>query len=209
MAHAKQSATVKPGKTGEKVVENAGTKSRAPASGKSGKVTQQELAPILNVTSREIRNLYERGLPFTIGAKNRREHDVAECVAWYLKFKLEEKKDDPGKSATAGLRLRALEIEVHQAEIELAEARKNLVSVEYLETQVARINEAVRSRILNLPGRAGPILVGCKTIAEVQIRMQGLIDELLTSLTEIGDEDELDVDDEDEEEEAVAGSGAA
>lgn len=205
MAAAKQSATVKPGETGGK----AAKKVRAAAAPASGKVTQQELAPILNVTSREIRNLYERGLPFTIGARNRREHDVAECVAWYLKFKLEEKKDDPGKSATAGLRLRALEIEVHQAEIALAEARKNLVSVEYLEAQVARINEAVRSRILNLPGRAGPILVGCKTIAEVQIRMQGLIDELLTSLTEIGDEEELDVDDEDEEGEAVAGSGAA
>ncbi|MGK2934350.1 MAG: hypothetical protein ACSLFE_03795 [Gemmatimonadaceae bacterium] len=201
---------MKSGKPGEKVVENAAKKSRAPATPASGKVSQQELSPILGVTSREIRNLYDRGLPFTIGAKNRREHDVAECVAWYLKFKLEERKDDPGKSATAGLRLRALEIEVHQAEIELAAARKNLVSVEYLETQVARINEAVRSRILNLPGRAGPILVGCKTIAEVQIRMQGLIDELLQSLTEIGDEDELDVDDEDEEEEgALAGSGAA
>lgn len=205
MAAAKQSATVKPGETGGK----AAKKARAAAPPASRKVSQQELSPILNVTSREIRNLYERGLPFTIGAKNRREHDVAECVAWYLKFKLEEKKDDPGKSATAGLRLRALEIEVHQAEIALAEARKNLVSVEYLENQVARINEAVRSRILNLPGRAGPILVGCKTIAEVQIRMQGLIDELLTSLTEIGDDEELDVDDEDEEEGAVAGSGAA
>ncbi|MEX1185307.1 MAG: hypothetical protein WEA80_01800 [Gemmatimonadaceae bacterium] len=196
---------MKPGETGGK----AAKKARAAAPPASRKVSQQELSPILNVTSREIRNLYERGLPFTIGAKNRREHDVAECVAWYLKFKLEEKKDDPGKSATAGLRLRALEIEVHQAEIALAEARKNLVSVEYLENQVARINEAVRSRILNLPGRAGPILVGCKTIAEVQIRMQGLIDELLTSLTEIGDDEELDVDDEDEEEGAVAGSGAA
>lgn len=205
MAPAKQSATVKSGKTGEE----AAKKLRAATPPASGKVSQQQLAPILNVTSREIRNLYERGLPFTIGAKNRREHDVGECFAWYLKFKLEEKKDDPGKSATAGLRLRALEIEVHQAEIALAEARKNLVSVEYLENQVARINEAVRSRILNLPGRAGPLLVGCKTIAEVQIRMQGLIDELLTSLTEIGDDEELDVDDDEEEEEAVAGSGAA
>lgn len=205
MAAAKQSATVKPGETGER----AAKKVRAPA---SGKISQQELAPILNITSREIRNLYARGLPFTIGEKNRREHDVAECVAWYLNFKLEtEKKTDPGKAATADLQLRRLQIEVQQAELALATDRKNLVTVEYLENQVSRINEAVRSRILNLPGRAGPVLVGCKTIAEVQIRMQGLIDELLQSLTAIGDDEELDVDDDEEEAEevAVAGSGAA
>lgn len=204
MAAAKQSATVKPGKTGE----GRAKKERAPA---SGRITQQELAPILGVTTREIRNLYDRGLPFTIGEKNRREHDVGECVAWYLKFKIDDKKTDPGKAATADLQLRRLQIEVQQAELALATDRKNLVSVDYLENQVARINEAVRSRILNLPGRAGPVLVGCKTIAEVQIRMQSLIDELLQSLTAIGDDEELDVDDEDEdaEEVAVAGSGAS
>lgn len=166
---------------------------------------------MLGVTTREIRNLYDRGLPFTIGEKNRREHDVGECVAWYLKFKIDDKRADPGKAATADLQLRRLRIEVEQAELTLATDRKNLVSVDYLENQVSRINEAVRSRILNLPGRAGPILVGCKTIAEVQIRMQVLIDELLQSLTAIGDDEELDVDDdeEDAEEVAVAGSGAA
>jgi phage terminase Nu1 subunit (DNA packaging protein) len=168
------------------------------ASAAGSGASQKEVARVLGITAREIRNLHDRGLPFKLGKNGRREYDLGVVVPWYVKFKAEtEKREDPEQVKRAELSRRKLETEVRTGELELAKLEGSLVTIDYLEAQLSRSTEAVRARIMGLPGRAGPHLVGCKTTAEVQIRVQELVDELLTGLSDLGDAEDLDVDDDD------------
>lgn len=77
-------------------------------------------------------------------------------------------------------------------EYELAEKQARVVTLEYMEQQVAAILRQLRARILNIPGKWAPAMVGLRSVGEAQPRLEQLSHELIVDLSEVGDITELD-----------------
>jgi len=68
------------------------------------------------------------------------------------------------------------------AELELEEARGNLAKREDVTKAFAAIHERVRAKLVSLPGKAAPALVGMKRAVDVQVALEGYIEEVVDEL---------------------------
>jgi hypothetical protein len=80
-------------------------------------------------------------------------------------------------------------------ELALAVAQGSLISIDYLDQQLAGALQGVRQVLLNLPGKLAPQLVGVATVARAQMLLQQAIDEAMPTLQAIGSDPTLDADD--------------
>ena len=115
-------------------------------------VSQRRVASALGVTTREVYNLRQKGLP-TRGADGKITYPLDECIQWYVRYREELAKGT--KAATAA--------EVEQArdartiaeskliEMDLAEREGKLVTVEDVEAVVGEIGDRLRAGLINLP----------------------------------------------------------
>jgi phage terminase Nu1 subunit (DNA packaging protein) len=155
-------------------------------------ITQKELASRLNRTTRQIRKLHDHGIP-----RNRDgNYPWPEAHKWWVEFKQREKLQRTG----GGGELNELDRErarkeralASLRELELEEKLGNLVSVDYVDEQLAQILERTRQVLINLPGKIAPVVVGCPTVGRAQMILQQAIDEAMPTLQAIGADATLD-----------------
>lgn len=162
-----------------------------------GAKSQQELAIAIGITTRQLRNLHESGIPRNTDAT----YPWPEALHWYIDFKKNERKagDEAEEKTKRDLLHRRLDLEVRTAELELAEKERRLVSIDYLEQQTSGLLQRLRAKLLNFPSKWAPAMVGLRTIAEAQARLEPAIAEAMQSLSETGEDTELDDDADDAE----------
>ncbi len=153
------------------------------------KVSKTELAGILGLTTRQITNLVDEGMPREVNG-NRVIFDLPTAVQWYVRFK--EGKSQLGDQEKKNLTTRRLELEVKLAEHELAKADGSIVTLDYMEQQLGAVLQRIRAKVLNLPGKYAPALVGLRSIAESQTRLESISTEIITALSDTGEDPELD-----------------
>ena len=156
-----------------------------------GHVSQRRLASALGVTPREVYNLRQKGLPKRVRA-GKIDYPLDECVQWYLRFREEAfKTKSTGKQRREELSNREQEIDLALKEIALERERSNVVTLDYMDQQLSGALQRLRAKILAIPGRYAPQIVGLRSLAEAQQRLETLSQEVMISLSETGEDEEL------------------
>lgn len=153
-------------------------------------ISQKDLAAHLGLSTRQIRNLEDDGvLRAELDDKGRKAYPWPESNQRYWHNKIAEAKGDAGgdKEKRAAAELRQALVEAELAEIELAEKRKSVVSINDVERMVAEPLELVYASLKNLPARWGAMLVGCTSTPEVIARLKPAVAEVIDELRAIGE----------------------
>jgi hypothetical protein len=112
--------------------------------------------------------------------KGRRSYRWPEFPIWY-RTELSRNREKPTTFEDA--RTRKVTAEAELAEIELAKARAEMLTLSDLEAIVARDYSKVRAKLTALTGRLAPDVVGCKTTAEATAKIEPVIREAMEELS--------------------------
>lgn len=155
-----------------------------------------ECARRLNLSNVQVSNLRKKGAPSVKG-----KFPWPDVLYWYIERRVssELEKRAPSRSREDVKGAQAA-IDLRRAELGLAREEATLVTVDYLEQQVARLCERLAATCRAIPGKWAPQVVGLRTIAEGQTRLEEITRELLGALTETGEDESLDAEDADERE---------
>jgi phage terminase Nu1 subunit (DNA packaging protein) len=145
-------------------------------------LTQREGADRLGVSVRWLRELTkEESIPCERQGRTLR-YPWPQLREWYNGYldRVAREKYGPSdlKEEKAGL-TRAQRL---RAELEYQRTLGNLIEVDVAAEEVKRVTSFLRGRLLNLPGRLGPELVGLKTIAEAVARVDAEVRAILTEI---------------------------
>jgi hypothetical protein len=138
-----------------------------------------ECAHELNLGNRRVQILANEGLP----RAERGVYDVIACFRWYVRYlqrKLvsralpEDGDGDGGGPATSAsaTRHKMLTIEAELKQIELAEKREQVVSIEKVQKDMEAIVVEIRTRILALPPRLAAAVLGETDLAVSQVKIE-------------------------------------
>lgn len=163
-------------------------------------VSQVDLASILGLSSRQIRNLEKQGLP-----REEKGYPVSRCVRWYADFKQEEalqraaSREEPKDMEEAELRKAVADAEM--AELKLARLRGEVAPIDQYRREMRRVLGRVRARFQSVPGEYAPRILEPMDMAAAVTVLRDLVATVLSELQRTGD---TAGDEEDEYEEAIA-----
>lgn len=153
-------------------------------------LTRDELAARFGVDVRTITNWVKEGMPQR-SRSGKPAYSWQDCYAWREKNIREDARatrhaggDEDRAAQMAELKLRQLRAEAEQAEQDLAERRRELVTVDFMEAEFERIAQALRARLLSIPSGWEPRLGACRTAVDRQITLRDLVNELLPLLSD-------------------------
>jgi len=156
----------------------------------------EECAHELNLGSRRIQQLAKEGLP----RPERGVYDIIESFRWYVRYlqrKLIERAQPDDEDGDAGgpvtsaaaTRHKMLSIESELKQIELAEKREQLVSIEKVNKDLAAIVVEIRTRILALPPRLAAEVLGETDLAIAQVKVDRSLKGALDVLSQYDPDD--------------------
>jgi hypothetical protein len=155
-----------------------------------------DVARELNIGERYVYDLQKRGLPRVEAGR----YNIPKCFRWYVRYlqrKLVERAlpdDENGKgsiatAAASATRYKLLSIESELKQIELAEKREQLISIERVEKDLAKIVTEVRTRILALPPRLAAEVLGETDLAVSQVKIERSLKGALEALSQFDPDD--------------------
>lgn len=150
-------------------------------------LNQTELATMLGLTTRQIRNLEIAGMPH--GAeKNSKRYPLPDALDWYYSRKYTP--DEPTTMEEA--KLRKLSAEADMAQLELAEMRRELWRVSDSADELGRALEQVDAALRNAPSRYAPDLaqVADLKVPKAQRFLADVIERIRAELKLVGENDE-------------------
>lgn len=115
-------------------------------------LSQKELAELLGLTTRQIRNLEAEGMPCR-AEKNRKRYPAREAISWYHDRRVQRAVYEMAPTDFNDAKAREMAARAEKAEIEVRQLRGELIHVDDLEALHARPLAQLRSRLLALPGR--------------------------------------------------------
>ena len=168
-------------------------------------IIQKELARLLSISTRQVRNLREQGLFEHV--PNTKKYDDAKCISEYIDFKI---KAEIGSGTSVIKEREQAEHERYKKEITKLKLRKLRKEVHEAADVEAFLNEMLlnfRARLLSIPGKIAPQILG---EADINTIIKVLDDEMVQTLEELSEYDpdtvngengtDLIDDDEDDEE---------
>lgn len=142
------------------------------------------IAERLKLTPRRIQQLAGEGLPRVTRGK----YDVDQVLDWYiakLERQLAGETDENGAAAKKyNEELRLLSARADQQELDLAARRGELVSIADAEKEMTDLVATTKARILTVPARVAPDLLGEQSRVMVQAKIEKAIKEALAHLAE-------------------------
>jgi hypothetical protein len=167
--------------------KDARTKSSSP----TRIVNIKQLGDVVNLKERRLYMLRHEGMPQIAPGR----YDLGACCRWYVRFlqrKILERDQPKEESATAAAgvtRHKILSIEVEMKQIELAEKRERLVTVEKVQKDIAAIIFEIRTRFLALPPRLAAEVLGETDLAIMQVRLDRSLKGALEALSQFDPDD--------------------
>lgn len=147
-------------------------------------MNKTELGKALRLTSQQLTNLERHGLPVD-RSNGRPVYELAAVLAWYVGFKQDAVRDrKPSTRTDADTRKAVAQAEL--AELELAQVKGQLVTLDDYEAGLSRVTGLLASIIRSAAGKWAPALVGLETVAEAQQRADELLRDLLEVLSQGG-----------------------
>jgi phage terminase Nu1 subunit (DNA packaging protein) len=147
-------------------------------------VNVTRIAAFLNLTPRRVQQLVKEGMPREANGR----YDPIKCAAFYIRYlqnAIEERSvptsdDEPAGERTE--RVRLLRANADLKEMELATLHSQLVAVEDVDKALADLARTTKARILAIPPRLAPELVGETSRIMIQAKIQRAIDQTLRVL---------------------------
>ena len=143
------------------------------------------------LTPERIRQLVNEGMP----KAGRNEYDAVRCMFWYLGkvwrmvSHKETENDDGSSTGIRAERKRLLKTQADREELELAELRREMLKVSDWEAATADLVTTAKARILAVPARVAPRVVGETNRVLVQGMIEKEIKAALSSIAEGGNGD--------------------
>ena len=154
-------------------------------------VNQRDAAAVLGLTTRQIRNLDEVGLPSRPAKNGRgRLYDLIEVVPWYIRQVRTQNRAE--ESELDQTKLEKEQLEVRRRQIEVAKAEGELIGIGDHRSVVGKIADAFRAALLSVPGSWGPRVVGITSPVEGTEAMRTCSEELLRDMAGVADSIELE-----------------
>jgi phage terminase Nu1 subunit (DNA packaging protein) len=146
------------------------------------------VAQALNLTEQRVQQLVKEGMP----KEARGQYDPVKCMLWYIRYlqaALEKKSVPVGDGAYAGEReerVRLLRADADLREIELAKERSQLVAIPDIEQMLTDLVLTTKARMMSIPPRLAPELVGETSRVMIQAKIEKAIKEALAYLANKG-----------------------
>jgi phage terminase Nu1 subunit (DNA packaging protein) len=141
------------------------------------------IAERLKLTPRRIQQLVGEGLPRVTRGK----YDVDEVLDWYiakLEKQLAGETDENGAAAKRyNEELRLLSARADEQELELALRRGELVAIGDVEKEMTDLVATTKARILTVPARVAPDILGEQSRVMVQAKLEKALKEALEHLS--------------------------
>jgi phage terminase Nu1 subunit (DNA packaging protein) len=151
-------------------------------------VDVMKVASALNLDKRRVQQLVAEGMPRTA----RGQYDPVKCLLWYVRYLQNalEKKSVPtfdgGYVGEREERVRLLRADADLREIELAKERGQLVAITDVEMALTDLVLTTKARILAIPPRLAPELIGETSRIMIQAKLQKACNEALAYLAKVG-----------------------
>jgi hypothetical protein len=146
----------------------------------------------LNLSERRVYQLIHLGLPRMKPGL----YDVFACFRWYIAFmerklaeRAQQKDGDVSGLAAAVTRHRILSIETELKQMELAEKRERLISVERVQQDLCAIVHEIRRRFGELPKKIAAEVVGETDLAVSQVKIDLALKGALEALSQFDPDD--------------------
>jgi phage terminase Nu1 subunit (DNA packaging protein) len=147
-------------------------------------VGPEKVAQALNLTVSRVHQLVKEGMP----KDGRGSFDPVKCMLFYIRYlqaALEKKSVptlDGGFVGEREERVRLLRADADLREIELAEKRGQLVAIHDVEMEMTNLVLTTKARIMAIPPRLAPELVGENSRVMIQAKIEKACKEALASL---------------------------
>ena len=147
-----------------------------------------KVASALNLKVRRVQQLVKVGMP----REARGQYDAIKCMLWYVRYLqgvLEKRSASMPDGGCAGVReerVRLLRADADLKEMQLAKERARLVAVSDVESMLADLVLTTETRIMAIPSRLAPELVGETSRVMVQAKIEKALKEALTLLAREG-----------------------
>jgi phage terminase Nu1 subunit (DNA packaging protein) len=146
----------------------------------------KQVADLLQLSSRQVANLVERGLP-KHGHGSRAYYLWSEVLPFYIAFKEKIAKgsvrpDSGEEPSLTEAQARKYDLEAQRAAIKLARERGEVVSIADVEKALSQCFGNVRSRLLSIPGKLAPRIAGCRSKPQIKALIENEIHEALSEL---------------------------
>ena len=149
-------------------------------------VNVTKLSKALNVTPRRVQQLVAEGLP----KAKRGRYELGQCMLWYIRYlqkALEQRavtQPDGSHITTHKERLRIMRADAEMKEINLAVRRGELVAIADVEKEMTDLVVTTKARILLVPARVAPELLGETSRVIVQAKIEKALKEALLHLAD-------------------------
>lgn len=151
-------------------------------SGKAPTYPVATIAKLLMLSDRRVQQLTKEGV---IPKAERGRYELAPAVQGYIRFLQERSlRSDQSPIDYHVEKARLTKAQADQAEIELAKARSDVVSVAQIERNLSGLFAEVRTNIRNIPDRVVSSLIGSTDEREFKAVLLREIDLVLTALAE-------------------------
>ena len=141
--------------------------------------TLGETAKLLDVTPRRVQQLASDGI---VPKAERGDYDLAKCTIAYIRY-LRRLAHGSGDLSLTDERTRLAKEQADKIERENLIERGELVPVGIVVGILEKIFVAFRARIISIPGKIAPQIVGVNTIPEVKGLVEGVIFEALDEIS--------------------------
>jgi hypothetical protein len=148
-------------------------------------VIRSELAKILKLSTRRIDQLVKEGV---LKRDDSGKYDLPEAVEAYFKYKLLTDEDvNYQREHTLFEKAKR-----QKAEIELEQLKGTLIFASEAEQAVATMVLTVKSRILGLPSKCAPLIIGQRDIVKITGILRDEVYQALTELSQTPQESMID-----------------
>lgn len=150
-------------------------------------VNQKELAGILGLSDRRIRQLIQDfGLfsAFEAGGKRQKRYNLEKCVQEYIEYKISEETGKGASKDKEEAQTKHEEIKIKISQLKLRRLKRELHAAEDVEDFLTEMLVAFRARLLVIPQKIGPLAVGESDENKIIELLEREIFETLETLSE-------------------------
>lgn len=156
-------------------------------------LSAKQLADELGLGTRQIDNLVADGMP-----RHKRGRGYAYpwpiVLRWYIKHREASALRRSQPTDLNDARVRRETAEAQLKELELAKLEGRTVTIEDAEREIGATLDRLRARLVNIPGKWAPQLVGKLTVAAAKTALEGAVAEAMAALSKDGKQAEADAD---------------
>lgn len=138
---------------------------------------QKNMAKILGVTTRTIRNLEDEGIFEQLESGL---YSIPSVVQSYLEYKI---SSVPGNSDMMAERQRLVRITADRKDLQLQREKGDLLRADRAMAVWGAVCQSIRAKLLVIPTKVAPLVMPMKTIPEIKDRIETAIYEVLSEIS--------------------------